>query len=531
MLKRSARPLVTIGIPTYNRPDDLMRLMINIKNQSYKNLQIIISDNGGSISNEIIGFLEKDDRFELYVNDENIGLLKNTELVLKKAKGKYFCWCSDDDWRSDFFIEALVEQLEINKTYLFAFSNFHERDYKSQIIAPYRNNLSNRLKYMKSNSKLYRQFMFYLDDQSLGKCNAFYAMFLTSSLKEIDFYKTSEGYSNYAMDNYIVFQMLGKGPALIVDDTHVSLHCMNKKFYQITKTKSFLKKCINNFINDFGDLKLSIKLTSNYILKIMIAAVFPLKVLKCYFMRCASKIIIQYKTQGADWLEYNSLDIKDIKLNLDDITLVCVATKNVERSVLAIRYSCKNIKFKSVKLFSHYNPKNLDNIDFIKIESFNNVEEWGKFIIYELHKYISTKYIILIHDDGYIVNSDSWNDEFYKYDFIGAPWPEPKDKFSFRTDTNEIVRVGNSVSLRSKLILELPSRLSLPWKRFHGFLHEDGFLNVQYRNELIKHGVNFPPLEIAEKFGREVTESNFDPFTFHKWKGKNKNFPNFNSIE
>ena len=43
MQKRN--PLVTVGIPTYNRPAGLERTLECIRQQSYTNLEIIVSDN------------------------------------------------------------------------------------------------------------------------------------------------------------------------------------------------------------------------------------------------------------------------------------------------------------------------------------------------------------------------------------------------------------------------------------------------------------------------------------------------------
>src|SRR3546814_9049935 len=41
----SASPMVSVGIPTFNRPVSLNKTLDNIRKQSYKNLEIIVSDN------------------------------------------------------------------------------------------------------------------------------------------------------------------------------------------------------------------------------------------------------------------------------------------------------------------------------------------------------------------------------------------------------------------------------------------------------------------------------------------------------
>jgi len=218
-------------------------------------------------------------------------------------------------------------------------------------------------------------------------------------------------------------------------------------------------------------------------------------------------------------------------IDLKDVSLVAVATQDVEETVQAIEYSLKGMSFEKVQLFAHYNPQpDSKDYEFIKIDTFSSVGEWGKFIIFELYKFITTKHIILIHADGFIVNPESWNNEFLKYDYIGAPWQLPKDNFSFRDYYGNIIRQGNSVSLRSYNILKLPSEKNIKWKADHDFFHEDGFLCVLSRHLLIKEGIEFAPLSVACKFSHEkpIPElKGVKPFLFHKWEGNNKDYPKF----
>ena len=218
-------------------------------------------------------------------------------------------------------------------------------------------------------------------------------------------------------------------------------------------------------------------------------------------------------------------------INLDDVSLVAVATQDVDETVEAIEYSLKGMNFERVQLFAHYNPKpNSKEYEFIQIDSFSNVGEWGKFIVFDLYKYITSKYIILIHADGFIVNPDSWDEKFLMYDYIGAPWPLPKDNFSFRDYYGNIIRHGNSVSLRSFNILKLPSKLKLSWEEDSGYFHEDGFLCVAKRHELVKKSIEFAPFDVACKFSHEtqIPEiKGIKPFLFHKWYGENKRYPKF----
>lgn len=218
---------------------------------------------------------------------------------------------------------------------------------------------------------------------------------------------------------------------------------------------------------------------------------------------------------------------------LKEVTLVAVATKEIEATVNALEYSANGLTFDKVLLIASYDPSGGTNsaYQFIQIPPFGSVGDWGRFIVFELHKYIETEFVLLVHADGFVVNPDKWNNNFLNYDYIGAPWALPRDNFSFRDFYGNIVRVGNSVSLRSKKLLKMPTEIGLEWDDFdHGFAHEDGFLCVQHRHSLQERGIKFAPLSVAVHFSREKTipeNRNIEPFAFHKWSAKNRDYPCF----
>ena len=148
----------------------------------------------------------------------------------------------------------------------------------------------------------------------------------------------------------------------------------------------------------------------------------------------------------------------------------------------------------------------------------SNIDEWNYSSIYELGKHIDTEFAMLIHDDGFVINPDSWRDEFLDYDYIGAPWPMPNDNFSFRDIDGNLIRVGNSVSIRSKRLIDLPVELNLEWKAFHGYYNEDGYICVNYRHIYLEHGMKFADIDVAKYFSmeNEIPENKgIVPFAFH----------------
>jgi len=106
--------LVSVGIPTYNRPDGLERTLQQISIQTYKNLEIIISDNcseNPDVKKIALKFCSNDSRVQYFRQETNIGAGNNFKVVLEKAKGEYFMWAADDDEWDPLFIETCLKNI------------------------------------------------------------------------------------------------------------------------------------------------------------------------------------------------------------------------------------------------------------------------------------------------------------------------------------------------------------------------------------------------------------------------------------
>lgn len=195
-----------------------------------------------------------------------------------------------------------------------------------------------------------------------------------------------------------------------------------------------------------------------------------------------------------------------IMLKLHNVTLIALSGINyhTNENLEAIERSRKGIEWGAVKY--------IQQGDIIDINS------WNRACIFDLWKYVDTEFAMFIHGDGYVIRPDLWRDEWLQYDFIGAPWPLPKDDYSYRDEEGRLIRVGNSVSLRSKRILALPTMLKLPWKPYYGNTNEDGFLCCHNRIKLEHMGIRFAPLEVAKYFSKEheIPENQgIETFAFH----------------
>lgn len=106
---------VSVIIPVYNVEKYIKKCLLSVLNQTYKNLEIIVVNDGtkdGSVSkvNEIINDT-KDERIIL-LEKENGGLSSARNFGIKHATGKYIIFVDSDDYISENMIENLVLKAE-----------------------------------------------------------------------------------------------------------------------------------------------------------------------------------------------------------------------------------------------------------------------------------------------------------------------------------------------------------------------------------------------------------------------------------
>ena len=129
---RQPDPLVSVCIPTYNRARKLQRAVDALLASSYKNLEIIISDNASSDDTENIctALAQSDRRIRYFRHSENQGPTANFEFARSQATGKYFLWHGDDDYLDPTYISTCVAELENDPSLVLAsgVAAYHQGD-------------------------------------------------------------------------------------------------------------------------------------------------------------------------------------------------------------------------------------------------------------------------------------------------------------------------------------------------------------------------------------------------------------------
>ena len=227
------------------------------------------------------------------------------------------------------------------------------------------------------------------------------------------------------------------------------------------------------------------------------------------------------------------MEYKKGKLQLPNVTLCAMDSVQVPATLKAMEYSMRGIDFGAAVMLTHKRPRHLPRgVVYRQIEELTDIDGFNYKTVYDMGEYIDTEFALLVHYDGFVVNPDMWRDAFLDYDYIGSPWPLPKegDTTTYRDIHGNLCRVGNSVSIRSKRLMDFPKQAKIPWTPEKGWFNEDGFICCRNRHLFEAEGMRFAPLELAVYFGHEhmipeIEGKNIRPFVFHKWMGTNAGYP------
>jgi glycosyltransferase involved in cell wall biosynthesis len=122
---KKSGPVVSVIIPTYNRPQYLSIALASVLQQSYKNLQVIVVNDGGEDISDLINSLG-DPRLVFINRKENRGKPYSLNEALNRADGKYLAYLDDDDLYYPNHIETLVNALEHQTDCQVAYSDFYK---------------------------------------------------------------------------------------------------------------------------------------------------------------------------------------------------------------------------------------------------------------------------------------------------------------------------------------------------------------------------------------------------------------------
>ena len=103
-------PLVTLGVPVFRGQDLLPVILECLRTQTYSNLDVLISvDGGDEASAEACRPFLNDSRFRMHVQPTRLGWAGNTDWTMRHRRGEFYIYQQHDDQVSPTYVADLVK--------------------------------------------------------------------------------------------------------------------------------------------------------------------------------------------------------------------------------------------------------------------------------------------------------------------------------------------------------------------------------------------------------------------------------------
>lgn len=117
---------ISICIPTYNGARYLEACLDSVLNQTYKDIEILVVDDGSTDATfEILErYAASDERIRLVRNENNLGLVANWNRCIELARGEWIKFVFQDDWIEPACLEAMLDASTRNSSIVACQRNF-----------------------------------------------------------------------------------------------------------------------------------------------------------------------------------------------------------------------------------------------------------------------------------------------------------------------------------------------------------------------------------------------------------------------
>jgi glycosyltransferase involved in cell wall biosynthesis len=127
-------PLVSVYVVNYNYAQYVDEAILSVLNQSYKNLEVIVIDDGSTDnSREIISNYKEHDKVSV-IFQKNRGLNATNNIAIKEANGEYIVRLDADDYFQRDALLVLVNRLEQDPDLAMVFPDYYYIDSQGNIL-------------------------------------------------------------------------------------------------------------------------------------------------------------------------------------------------------------------------------------------------------------------------------------------------------------------------------------------------------------------------------------------------------------
>lgn len=126
-------PVVSVIVPVYNVEKYIEKSVKSIRNQTLKDIEILLVDDGSAdTSGEICDQMAKEDPRIRVFHKKNGGVSSARNLGLDNAMGDYISFCDADDWMEPDMLETLYKMAVEHKEMIPMVG--HSRDFSNRIV-------------------------------------------------------------------------------------------------------------------------------------------------------------------------------------------------------------------------------------------------------------------------------------------------------------------------------------------------------------------------------------------------------------
>lgn len=188
-------------------------------------------------------------------------------------------------------------------------------------------------------------------------------------------------------------------------------------------------------------------------------------------------------------------------IDLPEITLVGIDSINPDRTILVMRFTMRFVRFARAVVVTKepVEERLLHGIENIVYPMDGTYAEYRRIEAREMIRFFDTPFALRQHWDSLIVNPEAWNMDWLKWDYIGAPWPFPR-QFEGYPLLEKHNCVGNGgFTLISKRLADATSELTP--ESFDK--SADRWICLSLRDKLADRGIKIAPYEVARQFAVE----------------------------
>lgn len=196
-------------------------------------------------------------------------------------------------------------------------------------------------------------------------------------------------------------------------------------------------------------------------------------------------------------------------LNLRSIVLyACVASKDkayLDRTLRVLTWCNSLAHWKETVLFTAIEPEGRipAAIEAVQIPHFPDLPYGPEFQVFQaktLPALLAARremYYLGVHEDGFPIQPELWTPDFFHFDWVGPAWGDG-------------LVGGSGMCLRTLTMLH--AMIELPWMPH---TNDDAWVCRDNREQLVRHGLEFASVDVANRFCTETQVNEKESFGFH----------------